>query len=37
MKNFENLVKKTWDSECSLTHPVDRWQFKMRNLSKKIK
>jgi hypothetical protein len=34
---FENLVKESWDNECLLLDPVDRWQFKMRNLRRKIK
>jgi hypothetical protein len=37
VEGFENLVKDSWNSECSLVDPVDRWQFKMRNLRKKLR
>jgi hypothetical protein len=33
---FENLVIETWNSECQLSNPVDRWQIKIRNLRKKL-
>jgi hypothetical protein len=34
---FDNLVKQCWGVECHLVNPIDRWEFKMRNLRKKIK
>jgi hypothetical protein len=37
MDGFDNLVKQCWGVECRLVNPIDRWQFKMRNLRKKIK
>jgi hypothetical protein len=37
IEGFENLVKDTWSRECPLTNPVDRWQFKMRSMWKRIR
>jgi hypothetical protein len=37
MDGFDNLVKQCWGVECHLVNPIDRWQFKMRNLRNKIK
>jgi hypothetical protein len=30
-------VKRWWDIDCSFSDPIDRWQYKMRNLRRKIK
>jgi hypothetical protein len=37
VKGFENPVKETWSKGRPTSDPIDRWQFKMRSLSKKIK
>jgi hypothetical protein len=37
VEGFENLVKESWNKNCSLLDPMGRWQFKMRNLRKRIK
>jgi hypothetical protein len=34
---FENLVIDSWNSDCPLFDPVDRWQYNMRNLRRKIR
>jgi hypothetical protein len=31
------MVRRCWDIECPHSDPIDRWQFNMRNLRKKIK
>jgi hypothetical protein len=35
--DFEDMVKRCWNIDCPHSKPIDRWQFKMRNLRKKIK
>jgi hypothetical protein len=37
MDSFDNLVKQCWSVDYHLVNPIDRWQFKMRNLRKNIK
>jgi hypothetical protein len=37
MEVFEDLVNKTWEMNCPVMDPVDRLQFRMRLLRKKIK
>jgi hypothetical protein len=35
-KGFEEVVMKAWDIRCPSPEPLDIWQFKIRNLRKKI-
>ena len=35
--DFSDIVKKVWETPCSLSDPIDVWQFKLRLLRKKIK
>jgi hypothetical protein len=37
MGDFPNVVQKAWDIECPLPDPVSIWQFKIRNLRRKVK
>jgi hypothetical protein len=37
VEGFEEVVKKASDIECSNSEPMDRWQFKIRTLRKKVK
>jgi hypothetical protein len=34
---FSKMVKKVWDTKCPDVTLIDVWQFKIRNLRKKIK
>lgn len=36
-KDFADFVAKIWNSDCPYKEPIDRWQFKIRLLRKKIK
>jgi hypothetical protein len=31
------VVQNAWDIECSMSDPVSIWQFKIRNLRRKVK
>jgi hypothetical protein len=35
--NFEEVVRKAWDLKCPKTDPIQIWQFKIRNLRRKIR
>jgi hypothetical protein len=35
--DFEDMARSCWDNNCPHSDPIDRWQFKMRNLMKKTK
>jgi hypothetical protein len=37
VEGFEDLVKKSLDIRCRSTKPMNIWQFKIRNLGKKLK
>jgi hypothetical protein len=34
---FDQMVKETWSAPCNCVKAIDRWQFKIRNLRKKLK
>jgi uncharacterized protein YfkK (UPF0435 family) len=34
---FDQMVEKTWSAPCNFVEAIDRWQFKIRNLRKKLK
>jgi hypothetical protein len=34
---FSDLFRDVWDTQCSLTNPIEVWQFKLRALRKKLK
>jgi hypothetical protein len=34
---FDQMVEKTWSAPCNFVKAIDRWQFKIRNLRKKLK
>ena len=36
-KGFLDIVKKCWESPCHHTDPLERWQFKLRSLRRKLK
>jgi hypothetical protein len=37
MGEFLEVVQNAWDIECSMSDPVSIWQFKIRNLRRKVK
>jgi hypothetical protein len=37
MADLEEVVKNTWNADCSMEDPIDRWQFKIRSLRRKLK
>ena len=36
-EGFLDIVKKCWESLCHHTDPLERWQFKLRSLRRKLK
>jgi uncharacterized protein YfkK (UPF0435 family) len=34
---FDQMVEKIWSAPCNYVKTIDRWQFKIRNLRKKLK
>jgi hypothetical protein len=34
---FDQMVMETWSAPCNCVKAIDRWQFKIRNLRKKLK
>jgi hypothetical protein len=34
---FDQMVEETWSAPCNCVKAIDRWQFKIRNLRKKLK
>jgi hypothetical protein len=37
VEGFEELVRKVCDSECPVSDPIDKWQFKIRTLRKNVR
>jgi hypothetical protein len=36
-EGFHDFVKKTWNSVCPSSDPIEVWQFKIRLLRRKLK
>ena len=36
-EDLYHVVEKSWNSPCSLSDPLEVWQFKMKNLRRKLK
>jgi hypothetical protein len=37
MEDFAEVVQKAWDVDCPEANPVSVWQYKIRNLRRKVK
>jgi hypothetical protein len=37
VEGFDQVVSSSWLAPCNLRKAIDRWQFKIRNLRKKLK
>ena len=36
-EEFPDIVKKVWETPCAYSDPIDVWQFKLKNLRRKLK